>query len=167
MNIAKFFHQKIVPGLYALMWFFGLLFSINSEKIFDITNGDIIHVVSLVIIFSIFFLELIVMLMDLYSVATEESFESGETRYISIKFIPIVCIVLFIILSLFVYIIIYIIQILEHRANDVGQVIIWILVASTILKYIELFVQNNKNKYINSYKKLETSKEYKKRNLKV
>lgn len=162
---AKVFHKKAVPAFYAVMWFFGLLFSIKAKEIFHVTNENIILVLSLTVIFSVFFLELIVMLIDLYSKSIMENSDSGGAKHLSMSFVLIMCAILFIVIFLFIYIIVFVIHTLENNTGNTNLALVVILIASTILKYIEIFVQNNSGKYIYSYEQLQAGATYEKRNL--
>lgn len=136
-NIQKWkdnVHKWIVPVLYTAIWTLGLYTSQFLSDIYPF--GPIqIKVFSFAFIFVIFFVEFIIMLFDTYL--------TTGAYTISPRFILVMCVVM----SLFVFFFHFIINFFAVSLGNQDEVIVKsitkILVLSSLMKLLEMLIQNN------------------------
>lgn len=131
-------HKWIVPVLYASLWASGLYLSQNIDVIFPFLTSfesTQIEIFSFAIVFVIFFIELIIMLLDTYMTIGSYT--------LSPKFILFMC-VFMILFVIFLYLIVgFSAAKMDNSDNVINNAFTEILILSTLMKLLEILIQNN------------------------
>jgi hypothetical protein len=132
---SKGVHSLIIPFLHAALWAAGLYCTIEAEGIFHNNSSDEIEIIKFLTIFVVLFLEVMIVLLDLYV--------SQKANYISPIFILFVIVLLISIVGTaisagFAF---------APNGNSILP-LIWVLAFSSLLKFIENLLVNNLDWYI-------------------
>ena len=128
-------HKWIVPALYTALWTLGLYVSQYINDIFPAFGSTQIEVFSFAVFFIIFFVELIVMMLDTYMTI--------EAYALSPRFILFTCVFMTLFVVFLYFIVSFFAATLENSDNVLKSTIIKILILSTLMKLLEMLVQNN------------------------
>lgn len=126
-------HRWIVPLLYAVLWAAALIFAQNVTDFFPTENEGIIEVIQFSVIFVTLFLEILIMLIDIYV--------SNKANYLAPVFILFAVLLLAILLGTAV-------SIGVAAVKNIVDALPWVLVFSSTLKLIENLLINNTHWYI-------------------
>lgn len=146
----KIVHKYVVPALYAMIWVIGLYLSQNPSIIIRCLDETIANEVAFALIFVVFLAEFVLSLLDLYSINTKKV-------HLSMNFILICCAVIVIMSVLFC-------SLFYHAIANLSGLSIttmwWIIITSTLLKFLETFIQNNIQCFIKSSVDIPSSNSY-------
>lgn len=132
---SEFVHSWIIPLLHAMLWATGLYLTLKTEDIFSSANEDDIVIVKFLAIFIVLFLEILIVLLDVYV--------SQKANYLATRFILFA-------ISLFVVIVGTTIcaGLALTAPQQSFQPLLGVLVFSSILKFLENRLLNNLDSYI-------------------
>ena len=154
-------HKWIIPILYTAIWTFGLYVSQFVNDIYTVEPIPI-KVFSFAFVFIIFFVEFIVMLLDTYLTAGAYT--------ISPKFILVMCGVMSLFVLFFHFIIVFFTTSIGNSDDGIAKAIIKILVLSSLMKLLEMLIQNNPKWFMEMVQTTQINREHRKytyRNIKL
>ncbi len=128
-------HRWFVPVLYTVLWVLGLYLSQYMSDIFTAFGPTQIEIFSFAIIFVIFFVELIVMMLDTYMTVGAYA--------LSPKFILFTCVFMALFVVFLYFIVGFFAATLDNSDDVLKNAIIKILILSAIMKLLEGLIQNN------------------------
>lgn len=128
-------HRWFVPVLYTVLWVLGLYLSQYMSDIFTALGPTQIEIFSFAIIFVIFFVELIVMMLDTYMTVGAYA--------LSPKFILFTCVFMALFVVFLYFIVGFFAATLDNSDDVLKNAIIKILILSAIMKLLEGLIQNN------------------------
>ncbi len=134
----RIIHSWLIPVLHAVLWAIALLFAQQPQAILQ-TNFDenILKIFLFGSIFIVLFLETIIVLTDIYI--------ENHTNYLNPRFVLYV-VVLFIALVVTFTSVRFAIS--GETIYKVSDMLLWIILSSSLVKFLENFLMNNTKLYI-------------------
>lgn len=132
---SGFVHSWIIPILHAVLWATGLLFAQLAEDFFSEASKEEIEVVQFLAIFVVLFLEVMIVLFDIYVVQRANYLTPRFIIFMIIIFIAMVGTTICGGLAFTPYV-------------NTFKMLIYVVTFSSVLKLIENLLANNSNWYI-------------------
>lgn len=130
-----FVHNWIVPILHAVLWATGLLFAQLAKNFFTEASNEEIEVIQFLAIFVILFLEVIIVLLDIYVVQ--------RANYLNPRFILFVIVILIAMLGTAISA-----AMAFTPYVNMSKMLLYVIVFSSALKFTENLLLNNSSWYI-------------------
>ena len=130
-----FVHSWIIPILHAVLWATGLLFAQLAKDIFNEASHEDLEVIQFLAIFLILFLEVLIVMFDIYVVQKANYLTPRFIIFMAIIFIAMVGTTISGGLAFTPY-------------TNISKMLIYVLVFSSTLKLIENLLMNNPHWYI-------------------
>lgn len=144
-KLTKFLKKMFVPFTKAMLWAFGLYITISIKNLLEQFSsipqqkmGFAEDMLSISVIFMVFFFELIVMLINIYI--------KHKANYIAPRFVLLFGGVLFLVIALLA-ILVFMLFFSKQTLNS-GMILFTILILSSLLKFIGSFIEENESWFI-------------------
>lgn len=133
---AENIHSWIVPLLHAALWATALFFAQNVIDFFPKAKEDTVEIVQFSAVFVVLFVEILVVLIDVYVV--------NKANYLAAKFILFV-------VALFAVLLCTVVSVGIAAVENVVASLPWVLFFSSMLKLLENLLINNIQWYVVSF----------------
>lgn len=137
-RLLRLTHNWIVPFLQAALWAMGLYLARYANEILPFIKSEDIVIVQFLAIFIVLFLEVIVVLFDIYVV--------HKANYLAPKFIWFIILLFMAVIGTGISVGLSVIE--SAPENVVSNAVLWVIVFSSVVKFLENLLTNNSKWYI-------------------